>query len=556
MRPLFFFAVACTSGPGETGEGATDSGKPDTADTAGDTADTAAVDYSTAIAAVQKAAKRDLRNGYATGVSVAVWKDGEVVYAEGFGTRHPDTEEPVGTTTLFQIGSDTKKITAIAALRQVETGTLSLDDTVADVVPELVFLKDAPLAAELTLDELLSHQSAIFDYTPWTDAPDDTSLYDRTVGRFAENEFRLGPSGLFCNYSNPNFSLAGLLTQAVDGRMWPDIVEDDVFAPLGMTRTFARKTSVEADGDYATGVGYAFPDGHDSFDPLAASSAYTFGTVELADTVDDGFIRPAGLVWSTASDMARLAGFLVDGDPAVLSDALREQLTTSLVPMYPATDAADYGYGYGLMINNFGWSGYEGYYDHVPLWAHGGNTMTMTSGFYILPEQRMAVAVLSNGYGGDFIETAVRAMEGFADLPEPDATGSTFIEDAAPEDAEALAGTWVDPNLLGRLTLTWDGDVLLAEAPDLEAAGVAVGATLDPYYKDLYLLSIDGTDRDFSYYEDGEGGAWLVNRSFAFERSTDNAVAPALRVAPGGHLPPRFPDLRDVARGLPTRAAR
>ncbi len=553
MRTLIFLATACTPGDGEPGQGATDSGLPDTADTGADSADTA-VDYSTAIAAVQKAAKRDLRGGYATGVSVAVWKDGEVVYAEGFGTRHPDAADPVLTTTLFQIGSDTKKITAIAALRQVEAGTLSLDDTVGAIVPELVFAKDATLAAELTLDELLSHQGAIYDYTPWTDAPDDATLYDRAVGRFAENEFRLGPSGLFWNYSNPNFSLAGLLTQAVDGRMWPDIVEDDVFAPLGMTRSLARKTSVAADGDFATGVGLAFADGYDSFDPLAALE-YTFGTVELADTVDDGFIRPAGLVWSTASDMARLAGFLVDGDPAVLSDELRTQLTTSLVPMYPATDAADYGYGYGLMINNFGWSGYEGYYDHVPLWFHGGNTMTMTSGFYVLPEQRVAVVVLSNGYGGDFIETAVRAMEGFAELPEPDPSSLTFIEEAVPGDLEALAGTWLDPNVLGRLILTWDGSALLVEAPDLEAAAVAVGSEVEPLYKGLYLLSIDGSDRDFSYYEDGEGGAWLVNRSFAFERSADNAVAPALRLDPGGRLAPVLPDLRDAGRGIPLRAA-
>ncbi|MFZ5477412.1 MAG: serine hydrolase domain-containing protein [Myxococcota bacterium] len=533
--------LACAQPDDDVKTPADDTGEPTPSDDTG----TAPDPWADAKDAVGRAARQDLRGAGATGASVAVWVDGEVVYAEGFGTKHPDTDEAVTTSTLFQIGSDTKKIAAIAALQQVERGALTLGSTVADVVPELVFASDPGLAGELTLHELLSHQSGLFDYTPWVEAPDDADLYDRAVGRFAENEYAPGTSGLYWSYCNPNFSLAGLLTERVDGRAWPDVVEQDVFAPLGMTRTLARRSAVEADGDHAIGYGIGLPDGYDTFDPFA-DLEYTYGTVEIEGTYDAGFTRPAGLVWSTATDMAILAGFLVDGDEAVLSDELLAEVTTPQVAMYPATDAADFGYGYGLMVNSFGWSGYEGYHAGVPLWAHGGNTMTMTSTFYVLPEQRVAVAILSNGYADDFTGTAVTALEAFADLPAV-GTADTFLNEAG--TGEALAGTWHDPNVVGTLTLTWDGERLVADAPDLDARGLDVGEAVEPYFEDLYLLTIDGYDRDLNHYRADDGSEWLVNRQFAWKRVDGNVAA---RMAPARtpRLLPPAPDVRRRAFGL------
>lgn len=513
---MLLLLLACTA-PTDSKPGTTDG-----TDTATDTADTAAVSpYEDAFQAVRQATRSTLRSSYATGASVAIWKDGEVIFAEGFGTKHPDTEDPVLPTTLFQIGSDTKKMTAIAALQQVEAGALSLDDALADAIPDLAFTSDPDLAGSITLHEVLSHQTGLFDYTPWVDAADDTDLYDRATGRFAENEYAMGPSGLYWNYSNPGFSLAGLATEQADGRMWADILEDDLFAPLELSRTFARRASVEADGDYAVGYGIGLPSGYDTFDPLEALD-YVVGTVAIEDTFDCGFTRPAGLVWSTASDMARFAGFLVDGDPDVISDALLAEITTPHVAMYPGMEADTLGYGYGLMINSAGWSGVNGYYAGVPLWAHGGNTMSMTSAFYMVPEQRVAVAILSNGYGDDFTIAAVTAIEGLAELPEPTDAPAFFDE---PENVEELAGTWTDPHVLGTLTLTWDGADLLVDAPDLEAAGYTVGDTLEPYARDVYFLSVDGYDYDLGAYRGEDGTMYLVNRQFTWTRAPGDAVA-------------------------------
>lgn len=547
MLPLLLFACSAPDPkPGDDTDTAdTDTAGTDTADT-GDTASP----YEDVFAEVRRATKSAIRSSAATGASVAIWYEGEVIFAEGFGEKHGEGEEPVTPDTLFQIGSDTKKMAALLVLQQVQAGTLSLDDTLADAAPGVVFASDPALAGTLTLHELLSHQSGLYDYTPWVDAPADSDLRERAEGRFAENEFAMGPSGLYWNYCNPNFSLSGLVVEEATGRAWGDVLEEDLFAPLGLTRTFARQADAVADGDYATGTGLGFADGYDTFDPFEAPE-YTYGAQPIEAHLDAGFTRPAGLVWSTASDMARFAGFLVDGDPSVIDPALLEALTTPQVAMYPGVDAADFGYGYGLMINNGGWNGYEGYHPGVPIWSHGGNTMTMTSAFYILPEQRVAVAILSNGYGDDFVEPVVAALEGLTDLPTESEAPSIL---PPPEDQPELAGTYVDPHTVGTLVLTWDGEELLVEAPDLEAAGVTVGNALTPYAKDLYLLRVNGTDYDLSVYRDEDGSVYLVNRQFTWTRSAGEVVRPAPRPALPVSLAPSPPDPRAAFLRLATGA--
>jgi CubicO group peptidase (beta-lactamase class C family) len=524
---MLLVLLACAAPPGDT------AGDTDAADRA-DTADTGGPDYTDAFEAIRTAAARDLRRSdFATGASVAVWKDGAIVFAEGFGSRHPDRDEAVDPTTVFQIGSDTKKLTAIAVLRGVDAGTVSLDATLTDALPGLTFATDPTWGDAVTVHQLLSHQGGLYDYTPWDDAPADSELADRGYGRFAENEYVLAPGGSFWNYSNANFSVAGLVAEAAAGRPYADLLEEDVFAPLGMTRSFARQAEVEADGDYATGYGVRIVGGMDRFEPFPDDVDYTVGTVEMEDEADNGFTRPAGMIWSTPSDMVRLAGFLLDGDRAVLSDPARAAIVTPQVAMYPGTDVESYGYGLMLLS---GWMGGAGKWYDVPLWTHGGNTLTMTSAFYVLPEQRVAVSILSNGYGDDFSATGVAALTAFAELPDP-ITPPDFLPPPA-DDPSGYAGLYVDPYGVGRIELGWDGTDVTVAMPDLAAAGHTIGPTLAPYSLDLFLVNIDGVDYDLTFDAgaDGVPNTYVHNRSFGAVRSEDpEALRRPLRArwAPG-----------------------
>jgi CubicO group peptidase (beta-lactamase class C family) len=488
--------------------------------------------WADAFEAVRDAMKKDLRRDYATGAQVSVWLDGEIVFSEGFGTRSPDGDEPVDTETLFQIGSDSKKLTALAVLQQVEAGTMSEEATLAEAVPELQFALDPEMSEAVTLHQLMSQQSGLFDYSPWVDEPDDTMLASRATGRFAENEYAWAPGGSYWSYANSNFSLVGLALEDATGRAYADVMEQDVFGPLGLTRTVARESAAETDGNYAEGTGLILPDGLDFFDPFD-DYAWEWGTVDMAASNDSAFLRPAGLIWSTAEDMARVAAFLVDGAEAVLPDEACAKLTTPHIPLYTVYPTLTYGYGVVLQAGI--WVG-DDYYE-TPYWAHGGNTMAQTSTLVILPELRFAVTILSNGYADAMSNTVDAAVANFAPLP----VATEWTPWPEPADLESFVGTWYDPNVLGTVRLSWDGTDLRVHAPDLEAAGVSVGDTLEPAYLDIFFLELNNYAYQVTFDDgpDGEAHKYLHNRQFAATKVEDGERRP----------PPRFDPQRVLGTG-------
>ncbi len=529
---------------GTTGDASTDAGSTDSS-TTGDTAGDGLGEDS--IARIHDAVEANLGSGYATGCSVAVWRDGAVIYAEGFGTKD-EAGDPVSPDTLFQIGSDTKKMTAIALLQQVDAGGVALDTTVAELLPTLDLAASPGAFDTLSIDRLLSHRSGLFDYTPWSEAPDDGELQLRTTTTFAANEYAMMPSGVAFDYSNPNFALAGVLIETLAARPWAEVVIDDIAALLGMDHTYARRDDMLAvELDIASGFGPIYDSDLDTFDLIELFSIGVTGAgwTTPEDHVDNAFTRPAGLVWSTATDMAKLAGFLVEGDESVLSDALRLQMQTGQVALLPGLDPALAGYGYGLMAVR-GLNGPQGYRD-VPVVQHGGNTLDMTSTFILLPEQGVGLSILSNGAGDDMSLVAAVALEEAAAgrLPEP-SDPPTLVEPPA-DDLSVYAGTF-SHRALGVATLTWTGTQLEIDVPLLDALGAGVDPVLTPAYRDVFLMDVGGGQFDLSFYPglDATPNQYAVNRSFVFTREGAGApVGPRLR-APG-RAPLRFDRTRPLS---------
>ena len=91
------------------------------------------------------------------GLSVAIVKDGEVVFMKGFGVTNIITSEPVDENTLFMIGSTTKTFTATAIVILQEEGKLDLDDKVQKWMPEFK-LKDPLANKEVNISDILSHR--------------------------------------------------------------------------------------------------------------------------------------------------------------------------------------------------------------------------------------------------------------------------------------------------------------------------------------------------------------------------------------------------------------
>jgi CubicO group peptidase (beta-lactamase class C family) len=435
----------------------------------------------------------------APGCAVAIEYDG-TLYAQGFGSRHPEQDDPVLPTTLFRIGSVTKMLTTTALLQQVEAERLALDETLEQHVPGLE-LEGVARVREVTLHQLISHQTGISDHTPIAGGADDELLLDYTHGGFEDGAYMMAPAGSFWNYANPNFSLAGLITEQVDGRWYREILAEDLFAPLGMDRTLFLGEDVADDGDFATGLTTDWT-GQTEDEALAGALAY-----------DDGWSRPAGFAWSSVLDLVTFGRFLLDGDEAVLSSELHEQLVAPHVNTLSFLDALHYGYG--LMH----WSGVvaegDDWFDVATI-EHGGAIPGFAAELFTLPGHDLVMATLCSTDGAYFDRAKAAVLEELVGLEG----GELPDLQMDPDDLDGYVGVYDEQFAVGPMHVSREGDGLVVEMPILDEYDVPYGSELFWTSRDNFYLVVQGHPfgATFISEEEGRPARWLRTRYFVGDR--------------------------------------
>jgi CubicO group peptidase (beta-lactamase class C family) len=440
----------------------------------------------------------DLAQSTAGAASVAVWADGGVAFLASTGKAHPIDGGGVGPQTRFGIGSTSKVITSTLALRDVQAGRFTLESTLGELKPDLELSVSPGQVQDISVHQLLTHQGAFYDWVPWDASSADHELGGTAQTTFAQQVYLLNAPGAFWNYSNPNFSLAGWLGEA-QGEYWPDRIASEILEPLGMSGCTARPSDLAGQDDVAVGWGLQLDGGLGLVPPEYA---------------DPAFVRPAGAVWCTPQDMLNFGVFLMEGDPAVLADT--SPLRT------PHVDTRAYGdlvwYGYGLFLQP-GVGSAQGWHE-TPVWQHGGNTLGHSSIFYVLPEQGVVVSILSSGYGTDFSGTLIAALDAAGALP---AAGSI---PELPLDVSAHSrhvGSYNDPNNLGPVQVTSDGETLSISMPLLDEVGLSYSSTLVQRSTDVFYVEIDGGTYalDFVAPQGAEESQWIRNRIFVATRDAE-----------------------------------
>lgn len=448
--------------------------------------------------------QNDLNKSDALGVSVAIMKGGKEIFARAYGFKDVDKKIPLTPETLMQIGSTTKQMTATALLQKIEEGKVELENSLAEVVPDLEFKLDETWNDQITLHHLLSHQGAFHDYTPWDENPSDDMLEAIAYGTFAKSYFLMAPPGSFYNYSNPNFIFAGLVTEKLDTRFWSDIMLEDVYKPLGMDRTFLRKTEVIKDGNYSDSFGFDYKDiENDQHVPLT-----------IDQIADDAFTRPAGLAWTTPTQMMKWADFIMNGNNDVLGDKYRKMITTPQVDTLYAAGTMHYGYG---MFVETGYMSKANKWYEIPVWEHGGATISFSNILYILPDQDFAIAICSSGYGTDFTKSLDVAITTMAELPEPSDDPPAYKID--PEKFDDHVGTYNDQYNVGIMEITREGDKLMVNAPTIEEYGYEVGPELVAISSDIFYLYLNGEPLDITFVKKDGKSTFMRNRLFVATRT-------------------------------------
>ena len=180
--------------------------------------------------AIDKLANETLTKTGVPSASIAVVKDGQVVYVKAYGDARIDPKTPAAPEMRYSIGSISKQFTATAILLLQEQGKLSLDDKVSKFIPDLT------RANEVTIRQLLSHTSGYQDYWPQDYVMPmmlEPVKAQKILDLWARKALDFDP-GTKWQYSNTNYVIAGLIVEKASGMPLLQFLSEKVFTPLEM----------------------------------------------------------------------------------------------------------------------------------------------------------------------------------------------------------------------------------------------------------------------------------------------------------------------------------
>ncbi len=316
------------------------------------------------------------------GLSIAIVKDDQTVYARGFGVRAVGEPGPVDEHTIFAVGSCTKAFTATAIGLLVQEGKLSWEDPVIKHLPAFQ-LADPVATREITVRDLLCHRCGLTTFAG--DFMGYGSCYspDEVMARI-----RFIPSGFHLRagfgYSNLMFMAAGQIIQVVSGLSWAEFIRNRLIEPLGMTRTFTGVREI-------TGM-----------DNIAQPHTFTRDRLFKVPYLELTAHAASGAINSSAWDMARWLRFQLAngrvGETQLVDSTILEETRTphTLIPIDPESRRlvpSRHFVAYGL-----GWSLFD--YAGRFVVQHTGGVDGMLSLAAFLPEERLGVVILTNRLPG------------------------------------------------------------------------------------------------------------------------------------------------------------
>ncbi len=235
---------------------------------------------------LQELALAFLANGDFSGV-IAVSHDGEVIGEAAVASTYVQGARALDTHTSFHVASISKTFTAAAIRSLVAQDRFSLDDPLAD------FLPDFPASESLTIRHLLNHQSGVPDYWSLPDVGEYTSRHTpiaELIAWLGTKPLDFAP-GSDTSYSNSGYALLAAVVEAASGQKYHDYLAREIFPAANLKETSVYLNDADV-------VGYSPAYGSDRITPSAP--------------YDPSILIGAGSLKSTASDLLLWCKVFID----------------------------------------------------------------------------------------------------------------------------------------------------------------------------------------------------------------------------------------------------
>jgi D-alanyl-D-alanine carboxypeptidase len=293
------------------------------------------------------------------GMTVAVAKDGSVLYTQGYGYSDLGTCQPIQANAELQIGSVTKQFTAAAILQLQQAGLLDIDKTVVTYLPNYAF------DSRITLRMLLNQTSGLQDYVGFPSLQQYIGGVQQSVvlDAIVQAPLLFSPGAAF-NYSNSNYFILGSIIEAVTSQSYPDYLTAHILLPAGLVSTFYVRPSASA-SPYEPGAGGAPVPGR---------------------IPDSSVFFAAGALWSNVQDLALWDAALRNGK--VIPESLFALMVTpAAVSAFQQSGVpSEYGMGWVRGGTPAG---------HQFVW-HNGQTVSYTAFNGLFLDDGFSITVLTN----------------------------------------------------------------------------------------------------------------------------------------------------------------
>ena len=317
--------------------------------------------------------RKVMRDWKVNGVAIAVAKDGEIVFSQGFGLRDAAQTLEMTTRSLCPIASMTKTFTSMSLALLADDGLLDWDTPVRQYLP--TFKLWDPFASErMTPRDLLTHRSGLprHDLVWYKSTASRQELFDRLQYLEPTSDFRT-----IWQYQNLMYMTAGYLVGQLTGTSWEEVVQRRIFDALGMVSSRFSVESMQRAPDFSRGY-----------------RKHQRKTVQMPFYEEIEALGPAGSIVSNVDDLSRWLLLNLNkgrhGDRRLVSEGQVAQMHAPQVVIsgpgkYPELPQNSYGLGWFVQP-----------YRGRMIIHHGGNIDGFSTMLSLMLEENLGVVVLVN----------------------------------------------------------------------------------------------------------------------------------------------------------------
>lgn len=350
--------------------------------------------------------------------SIAISANGKLVYQKAIGYRaiNGDTKTPANIKTKYRIGSISKMFTATMIFQLVEEGKLTIDTKLSKWFPQVAN------ADKITIGEMLSHRSGLHNFTndaaytgymtkPQSEA-DMLAIIQKQSSDFEPDAK--------AEYSNTNFVLLGYIVEKITGKPYADELKRRITSRIGLNDTYYGGKIISANNE-----AYSYK----------LESAW-----QPQPETDMSIPGGAGALLSTPADLTKFIEALFGGK--LISQGSLEQMKT--------------------MRDNFGMAMFIMPFNEKKSYGHTGGIDGFSSMLSYFPEEKMAIAYISNGVAYPMNDILLGVLKVYFNKPYQVPAFKTIITNS--DQLDKYLGVYSSTQIPMKITVSKNNTMLIAQA--------------------------------------------------------------------------------------------